>query len=152
MYHPLTSKTIERISAAQTPVRPATLEERLEILIDLIEGADRRGATPEMVARWQDEAEKIELEIECRKAIEIVAVNTNYFLEFRRAIAKAYADELFYLDTPEPTDDDLRAIEAEQAEKIDLWLIGNTLTSYPKEWDESDSSPDQLAGNNTQGE
>ena len=33
---------------------------------------------------------------------------------------------------------------------LDLWTIGNTLHSYPKEWD--DIAPDQMAGNNTQGE
>lgn len=33
---------------------------------------------------------------------------------------------------------------------LDLWTIGNTLHSYPNEW--NDEAPDRLAGNNTQGE
>ena len=119
MRSPLLAKTIERISAAQTPARPQTLEERLAMLNRMVELGL---GSPDVTARRKEEIEQIELMIESEKIIEIVQANAEQFREFREEVAFAclIAEELqvpseeqeiadwLYV---EPTNDELRAIE-----------------------------------------
>jgi hypothetical protein len=125
LHSSMSAKAIRnRIERDQQSVRPITLEERLESTRDLLARADSMGATADMKARWQNEVEMIELQLETEKALEIVAANLNQFLHLRRAIALVYADEVFYAD--EPTDADLRQIEAEEKETASYDFLNET--------------------------
>jgi hypothetical protein len=66
MHYPLRAETIERISQAQTPVPPASLEERAAILRDLI---SRKCGNDRMLAGWQQDLQKILDEIEAGEAM-----------------------------------------------------------------------------------
>lgn len=86
MYNPLKASTIERISAAQTPARPQTLEERLAMLNRMVELGL---GSPDVTERRKEEIEQIEGYLESEKIIEIVQANAEHFREFRVAIALA---------------------------------------------------------------
>ncbi len=121
MRNPLKAETIERISAAQTA--PATgPERRLQIINELI--AKTGTGTPIMKARWQLEADVIEMIVENEKALADEKAKARLLVMLFPRQTEAEVDAFlalterpeyngtFYLDK-EPTDDELRAIEDE---------------------------------------